>query len=49
MNAIQIARERSHMKLGTLSILRDSTTQKIAIKKFIASQDNLSVVKKFFF
>jgi hypothetical protein len=48
MTAIQVARERSHLKLGTLCILRDSTTQKIAIKKFIATQDNISVTKTSF-
>ena len=46
LTAVQVARERSHLKLGSLSILRDSTTQKIAIKKFIATHDNISVTEK---
>lgn len=39
---MQISRERSNLKLPLLAILRDSTTQKIAIKKFISSQENIS-------
>jgi hypothetical protein len=41
---LQISRERSNLKLPLLSILRDATTQKIAIKKFIANNENLSVI-----
>jgi hypothetical protein len=43
MTSLQIAREQSNMKLLPLSILNDPITQRIAIKKFIASQENITV------
>lgn len=44
MASIQTAREQSNMKLQTLSILDDPITQRIAIKKFISSQENITVI-----
>jgi hypothetical protein len=45
MANIQLAREQTSPGKSTqVSILRDATIQKIAIKKFIANQENSSVI-----